>query len=60
MLSDPDMKLDFEYKENDFDFKYESIINKCYLVDRNEIPAKYKLQNIDQIFNDFFLNVRSF
>lgn len=47
------MDFSFSYKSDELNLDIENIFEFCYELDENEIPARYRLKQLDRVFQNF-------
>lgn len=55
-LESIDLQFKYDYSKGRL-IQFENILNHCYELDANEIPAKYKLKNLDSLFPNVNIKV---
>ena len=52
ILNEPDLiKFNYQYKEELIEIG--NILEECYELDKNEIPARYRLKYLNKLFPNF-------
>jgi hypothetical protein len=49
-----DLDITFDYDISDSEKTHiANIVHRCYIIDENEVPKKYKLMRLDTIFDNY-------
>ena len=52
ILNEPDL-IQFNYKYKEELIEIGNILEECYELDNNELPARYRLKHLDRLFPKF-------